>query len=85
MVYELAEVLGASTNGVLALAQSTLYPMPYNLERKGLVQSELRGSDRGRARKYHRLTDEGRRLLRRREREWAELTRALRRLGLLES
>ena len=35
--YELVEELAKRTDGVLAMGQSTLYPMLYNLEAKGLA------------------------------------------------
>jgi len=81
--YELAEALDRTTDGVLALGQSTLYPMLYNLEAKGLVRSERRAGETGRQRKYYALTAEGRSLLREREEEWAGLVGALERPGLV--
>ena len=35
--YEIVEALEKRTDGVLAMGQSTLYPMLYNLEAKGFV------------------------------------------------
>ena len=35
--YEIVEALEKRTEGVLAMGQSTLYPMLYNLEAKGFV------------------------------------------------
>ena len=37
--YELAETLSRKTSGVLAMGQSTLYPLLYSLEAKQLVES----------------------------------------------
>ena len=37
--YQLAETLAQQSGGVLKLGQSTLYPMLYNLEAKGLISS----------------------------------------------
>ena len=42
--YELAQALARSTDGVLAMGQSTLYPLLYNLENKGLIRSKWRES-----------------------------------------
>ena len=39
--YELVEALSRQTDGVLAMGQSTLYPMLYNLEAKKLVKSRI--------------------------------------------
>ena len=37
--YELVEALSKKTGGLLEMGQSTLYPMLYNLEAKGLVEA----------------------------------------------
>lgn len=81
--YELAEALDRTTKGVLALGQSTLYPMLYNLEAKGLIRGERRKAETGRMRKYYALTGEGRAFLTKRRHEWAGLVDALGRVGVL--
>ena len=53
--YELVEALSKQSDGVLAMGQSTLYPMLYNLESKDLVKSRMDESG-PRPRKYYRLT-----------------------------
>jgi len=47
------------TDGVLAIGQSTLYPMRYNIEAKGLIKPECRKGNTGRERKHYRLTGKG--------------------------
>jgi PadR family transcriptional regulator PadR len=83
--YELVEALGRETEGVLAMGQSTLYPLLYNLEAKGLVRGIWRESDAGRRRKYYSVTKKGETWLRSRRRQWRDLVEALRGLGLLAS
>ncbi|MFO0895383.1 MAG: helix-turn-helix transcriptional regulator [Phycisphaerales bacterium] len=79
--YELVEALERRTDGVLAMGQSTLYPMLYSLEAKGLVSS--RWDDGGsRPRKYYRLTADGRKRLAEDARTWRRLTEAMGALGL---
>jgi len=76
--YELVRLLDRRTDGVLAMGQSTLYPMLYNLEAKGLVATRVDDTaDTGRPRKYYRLTDKGRRELVRGEEQWAALSTAM--------
>ena len=61
--YELVEALSRQSEGVLAMGQSTLYPLLYNLQAKGLVKAHWRTgteADGGRDRKYYALTDRGR-------------------------
>lgn len=81
--YELVKLLDRQSNGVLAMGQSTLYPMLYNLEAKGLVASRIEKSDNGRPRKYYRLTDKGKRKLVKDRAQWESLSTAMNNLGLL--
>ena len=80
--YELAEALERGTDGVLALGQSTIYPMLYNLEAKGLVRARWQVADSGRRRKYYSITPAGVARLDADRKQWRDLVAALRRLGL---
>lgn len=80
--YELVELLERRTDGVLAMGQSTLYPLLYNLEAKGLVVARAAAADNGRPRKYYRLTDKGKRKLARDRRQWEAMTVAMGKLGI---
>lgn len=81
--YELVEALAKRTDGVLAMGQSTLYPMLYNLEAKGLIEAEWRDADSGRERKYYALTGKGRTRLASELEQWNSLAGALASLGVL--
>jgi len=84
--YELVKLLDRRSDGVLAMGQSTLYPLLYNLEAKGLVASRLApagDADTGRARKYYRLTDKGKRQLARDRKQWEALSVAMGKLGVI--
>ncbi|MCC6676254.1 MAG: helix-turn-helix transcriptional regulator [Phycisphaerales bacterium] len=80
--YELVEAIARSTDGVLAMGQSTLYPLLYNLESKSLIEGYWRDADSGRERKYYRLTPKGRRRLADDTRQWETLIRAMQALGI---
>jgi PadR family transcriptional regulator, regulatory protein PadR len=82
--YELVEALAKRTDGVLAMGQSTLYPMLYNLEAKGLIEAEWRDADSGRERKYYALTGKGRTRLASELEQWNSLATALASLGVLK-
>lgn len=82
--YELVEALDRQTGGVLAIGQSTLYPMLYNLEAKGVIRSTWRDSDSGRPRRYYALTAKGRKRLASEEKQWRSLAAAMGHLGILE-
>ena len=79
--YELVEALSRSTDGVLAMGQSTLYPMLYNLEAKGLVSSRVDESG-PRPRRFYRLTAKGQRKLAADTKQWQALWEALRSIGV---
>ena len=81
--YELVEALNHRTGGVLAMGQSTLYPLLYNLEAKGLIESHWRDADSGRQRRYYRLTGRGRKRLAADSEQLTALSRALAGLGIL--
>jgi len=83
--YELVELLERRSEGVLAMGQSTLYPLLYNLEAKGLITSRIGESDAGRSRKYYRLTDKGKRQIARDRKQWEALSVALGKLGVIGS
>jgi PadR family transcriptional regulator PadR len=79
--YEIVEALERRTDGVLAMGQSTLYPMLYNLEAKGFVAA--RWDESGpRSRKYYRLTPDGKTRLAEDAATWHRLTTAMGALGL---
>lgn len=80
--YEIVEALEKRTDGVLAMGQSTLYPMLYNLEAKKLVAARWDESG-ARARKYYRLTPEGRRRLAEDSRQWKLVAGAMEALGVV--
>lgn len=81
--YELIGALDERTAGVLAMGQSTLYPMLYHLESKGLIRGRWRKAETGRRRKYYGLTQAGESALRRHAEEWRDLFGAMKEIGLL--
>jgi PadR family transcriptional regulator PadR len=80
--YELVEALERDTGGILAMGQSTVYPLLYNLEGRGHVKPLVRAAPSGRRRKYYRITAKGRAWLTQQRAQWTKLVTALGRLGL---
>jgi PadR family transcriptional regulator PadR len=67
------------------MGQSTLYPLLYNLEAKGLIEGvwrEASAADGGRKRKYYRLTGAGKKRLAADTKQWLALSDAMGALGL---
>ena len=83
--YELVQLLDRHSSGVLAMGQSTLYPLLYNLEAKGLVASRVQEAENGRPRKYYRLTRKGTQQLARHRKQWEALAAAMNKLGVSAS
>jgi len=80
--YELVGLLDQRSAGVLAMGQSTLYPLLYNLEAKGWIVSRVETAENGRPRKYYRLTEGGKKQLVRGQKQWEALTVAMGNLGV---
>jgi PadR family transcriptional regulator PadR len=80
--YELVQLLDSQSSGVLAMGQSTLYPLLYNLQAKGLVASRVEEAENGKARKYYRLTRKGIQQLARHRKQWEALSAAMSKLGV---
>ena len=72
--YQIAKTLERSGEGVLSGKQSALYPVLRNLEGGGLLDSFVEPSVAGPPRRYYRITDAGREVLR----DWSAAWRATR-------
>ena len=80
--YQIVESLSDRSRGVFELGQSTLYPMLYNLEDKGLVVSRQKEGPNGRMRRYYRLTAKGKKKLQKDRVQWAALVEGMGALGV---
>jgi PadR family transcriptional regulator, regulatory protein PadR len=81
--YELVQALDKQSKGVLAMGDSTLYPMLYNLEAKGLIASRV--DDTGaRPRRYYRLTEKGTGKLAEGKAQWENVVAAMGNLGVVK-
>ena len=77
--YELVSEIQARSRGVFELAQGTVYPLLYTLERKGLVRAvwETPGAEGGRRRKYYLLTEPGRKAVDEHLAQWSHLVKGM--------
>ena len=83
--YELAEALASKTAGILDMGQSTLYPLLYNLESKGLIGSYWQSApSTERDRKYYHLTRDGRKRLAADSQQWKAVAQAMSALGVVK-
>ena len=82
--YELVEALETNSGGLLAMGQSTVYPLLYNLEGRGHVEALWRSAASGRRRKYYRITKTGCSWLEKQRSQWTTLVEAMGLLGVVD-
>ena len=74
--YRIAQMIKDRSRGVLDFKEGTLYPALHKLENEGLVES-FEGREKGRPRRYYRITQSGHATLAKDRSEWRELSRAV--------
>jgi DNA-binding PadR family transcriptional regulator len=74
--YQLVETVRARSEGAFDLAEGTVYPSLYRLERRGLVASDWETVS-GRRRRVYQLTRNGRRMLVKERSEWRAFAQAM--------
>jgi len=79
--YAISRAIRIGTNEVLRVETGSLYPALHRLERRRLVQSRWRTSEKGQRAKYYRLTAGGKTHLADERLRWEELVRAVHALG----
>lgn len=79
--FEISKRIGERTDGALRFKLASLYPMLYDLEKRGLVKGRWETNRAGRDRRYYCLTPAGKKALKPLRREWHSFFRALDRLA----
>jgi len=75
--FEIARQIGERTNGALKFTLASLYPLLYEMEKRGWLEAHWQANDAGRDRRYYRLTPTGRRQLAPLREEWRSFFHAL--------
>ena len=75
--FEIAKQIGERTGGVLQFTLASLYPLLYEMEKRGWVEGRWQTNHDGRDRRYYSLTSTGRRQLAPLRKEWQAFFRAL--------
>ena len=78
--YELAQMIATGSNSQLQFHVSSLYPLLYRLERRGLVEGRWVEKPGERRRRYCALTAAGKKALAVQRKTWREFVEALNRL-----
>jgi PadR family transcriptional regulator, regulatory protein PadR len=77
--YELGKLISERSEGILSFHVSSLYPLLYRLERRGLLKGEWKPVG-GRRRRYYRLTPAGRKILLEKRLRWRDFSGAMNRI-----
>jgi PadR family transcriptional regulator len=79
--FEISRRIEERTKGALSFTLASLYPMLYELEKRGWVSGRWQANQAGRDRRYYCLTPAGRKALVPLRREWSIFFQALDRLA----
>jgi PadR family transcriptional regulator PadR len=74
--YRIAQRIKERSRGVLDFKEGTLYPALHKLENEGMVES-YEQIEKGRPRRYYRITGAGRKALAGDRKEWRAVSRAV--------
>ena len=75
--FEIAKQIAERTEGTLQFTLASLYPLLYELEKRGYVLGQWQTNQAGRDRRYYNLTAAGRRQLAPLRKEWQSFFLAL--------
>jgi len=74
--YRIAQRIKERSQGVLDFKEGTLYPALHKLENEGTVES-YEGVEKGRSRRYYKITKSGKTVLAKDREEWREMSKAV--------
>ena len=75
--YAIVDAVRSRSNGAFDLAEGTVYPSLYRLERRGLLESGWANGEGARKRRVYRLTSKGATELARQRETWGSYVRAM--------
>ncbi|CEG27277.1 PadR family transcriptional regulator [Bacillus sp. B-jedd] len=78
--YELVKELEARSGNGFTVKEGTLYPALHKLEKQGYIEFYWQEQEKGPARKYYRITAEGKELLKEKTREWQDFVQVMNRV-----
>jgi len=79
--FEIAKRIEERSQGALRFTLASLYPMLYELQKRGWIKSRWETNSAGRDRRYYSLTAAGKKQLQPLRREWGSFFQALERLA----
>ncbi len=82
--YDISKLIETRSAGALRFHVTSLYPLLYRLEARGLVQGRWVEKPQQRRRRYYSLTPAGRKLLRAQRKHWQNFVAAIGRITGIE-
>jgi len=83
--YDICRLIESRSGGSLKFHVTTLYPLLYRLEKRGVIQGKWVESAGQRRRRYYRLTPAGKKLLEQQRANWQEIVTAIGRITGIEN
>ncbi|MDX5473891.1 MAG: PadR family transcriptional regulator [Bacillaceae bacterium] len=68
--YQIVKEMGQRSENALDVKEGTIYPGLHKLEEKGYITSYWKEQEKGPARKYYAITEDGKGLLQDKKKEW---------------
>lgn len=75
--YQLIKEIEKRSEGYFRFKEGTVYPSLHKLENEGLIEGEWQELASGQARRYYRITEKGKRVLREKMAAWQDFTTAV--------
>jgi len=83
--YEISKVIEERSGGALSFNVASLYPLLYRLEKRGWIAGRWVEKAGQRRRRYYRLTNDGRKVLKSHRSAWLDFVAAINRIAGLEN
>ena len=78
--YQLVKEMKRRSDETLEVKEGTLYPALHKLEEKACITSYWKNQEKGPARKYYAITDEGKSVLSSKTKEWNSFVKMVNRM-----
>ncbi len=78
--YQIIQNVIDISGGTLEWSEGMLYPVLHRMEKENLVRSQWKISEKGRRRKYYRLTEQGKKELEKEKKQWMSVHELLSKL-----
>jgi transcriptional regulator len=82
--YDISKLIELRSGGALSFHVTSLYPLLHRLESEGWIEGKWVEKADQRRRRYYRLTAEGRRMLRSKQKSWKDFVAAIGRVTGIE-